>query len=141
MTDKFDQKTRSRVMQAVRSKNTSPEVNIRKALFSRGLRYVIHNKKLPGCPDIVFPKYKSVIFVHGCFWHGHDCKNGKLPQTNKEFWREKIKKNTERDKKNIFLLQNMGWKVKIIWSCELKNKKHFGSEKEIDEIIEWLKAK
>src|SRR3990167_6627740 len=78
MADKFDKKTRSRVMADVKNKNTQPELNIRKALFAKGLRYRIHNKKLPGCPDIVFPKYKAVIFIHGCFWHNHDCKQGQL---------------------------------------------------------------
>ncbi|NGX51875.1 MAG: Very short patch repair protein [Candidatus Anoxychlamydiales bacterium] len=139
MVDKFDKKTRSRVMAAIKNKNTKPEVNIRKALFAKGLRYRIHNKKLPGCPDIVFPKYKAVIFIHGCFWHNHDCKHGQLPKSNVNFWEEKLQKNVERDKKNIQILKYMGWKVKIIWSCKLKNKKEFQSIDYANDIVEWIK--
>src|SRR3990167_8084990 len=127
MADKFDKKTRSRVMADVKNKNTQPELNIRKALFAKGLRYRIHNKKLPGCPDIVFPKYKAVIFIHGCFWHNHDCKQGQLPKTNINFWREKLQKNAERDRNNVNMLKAMGWKVRIVWLCFLKNKKKFKS--------------
>jgi len=138
MADKFDKKTRSRVMASVKNKNTKPEVNIRKALFAKGLRYKIHNKKLPGCPDLVFPKYKAVIFIHGCFWHNHDCKLGKLPSSNVAFWKEKLEKNAERDKRDIIKLKAMGWKVRTIWICQLKHKIKLNSNENLLEIINWI---
>jgi DNA mismatch endonuclease (patch repair protein) len=139
VVDKVDKTTRSRMMASVKSKNTAPELNIRKALFARGLRYRLHNKNLPGSPDLVFPKHKAVIFIHGCFWHNHDCKHGKMPATNQEFWERKIQTNVERDLKNIKALKLIGWRIKVIWSCSLKNKKELRSESGIREIINWLK--
>src|SRR4051812_34123858 len=97
MADKFTKKQRSEIMAKVRSKDTRPELQIRSALFKHGFRFRIHSQSLPGCPDIVLTKYKAVIFVHGCFWHGHTCKGGKLPETNIEFWTSKISGNKERD--------------------------------------------
>lgn len=140
MADKFDKKTRSRVMASVKNKNTKPEVNIRKSLFAQGLRYRLHDKKLPGHPDLVFPKYKAVIFIHGCFWHHHDCKNGKLPASNMDFWRKKLRGNAERDQRNIAALELAGWKVKVIWLCHLKNKGNFHSNDDIAEIVEWVRG-
>ena len=110
-------------MSKVRSKDTKPEEIVRKYLFSKGFRYRKNVKSLPGTPDIVLPKYKTVIFVNGCFWHGHDCSKGKLPETNREKWQEKIATNKKRDEKNYFLLREKHWKVIIIWECQLKNKK------------------
>ncbi len=107
-------------MSKVRSKNTKPEEIVRKYLFSQGFRYRKNVKKLPGTPDIVLPKYKTVIFVNGCFWHGHNCPKGKLPETNKEKWRKKIDENKKRDEKNCELLKENGWRVVIVWECELK---------------------
>ena len=95
---------------------------VRKFLFSNGFRYRKNVKDLPGKPDIVLPKYKTVIFVHGCFWHGHDCPAGKLPETNKIFWKNKIDENKKRDKKNYRKLREEGWKVLIVWECQLKKK-------------------
>lgn len=109
-------------MSKISGKDTKPEILVRKFLFARGFRFRKNVKALPGKPDIVLPKYKTVIFVHGCFWHGHICKSGKLPETNKEFWREKIKINIIRDTSNIKKLKDLGWFVDIIWQCELKNK-------------------
>lgn len=122
--DIWDQKKRSEVMSKIRSKNTKPEITLRKALFAKGFRYRINYKKLPGKPDIVFPKYKTAIFVHGCFWHGHDigCIDSHIPKTNTSFWIQKITKNKERDKKNIALILSMGWKVLTIWDCEIQQK-------------------
>lgn len=109
-------------MGRVASKNTVPEIKLRKLIFSMGFRYRLHCNDLPGRPDIVFLGRKKVIFVHGCFWHGHpNCKASKLPETRKEFWRTKISSNQERDKKNIKELENLGWKVLIVWQCELKD--------------------
>lgn len=110
-------------MSNISAKNTKPEIILRKALFRKGYRYRINCKKLPGKPDIVLPKYKTVIFVNGCFWHSHkDCKDAHLPKTNIEFWRNKINSNVERDNKNIQQLQDAGWNVIVVWECELKKK-------------------
>ena len=106
-------------MSKIGGKNTKPEILVRKFLLSKGFRYRINVKTLPGKPDIVLPKYKTVIFVNGCFWHGHNCKKGKLPSSNIDFWRGKISNNKLRDDKNSDLLIKLGWKVIIIWQCEI----------------------
>jgi len=110
-------------MSKISGKETKPEILVRQYLFRQGFRYRKNDERLPGKPDIVLPKYKTVIFVNGCFWHGHDCPAGKLPNTNREFWETKIKSNIERDKRNYEELERAGWKVIVIWQCELKNKK------------------
>lgn len=116
-------KQRNRCMAAVKGKNTKPEMIVRKYLFSRGLRFRVQVRKLPGTPDIVLPKYKTVIFVNGCFWHGHNgCKYFRLPKSNVEFWKEKIERNIERDKESMQALFDLGWKVVRVWECELRNK-------------------
>lgn len=121
--DIWSKKKRSEVMSRIGSKNTKPELIFRKALFKEGLRYKIHVKMLPGKPDIVLPKYKTVIFVHGCFWHYHkNCPEGRIPDTNSKFWREKLSKNVERDKKHQKELEKMGWKVIVVWECEVEKK-------------------
>lgn len=109
-------------MAKISGKETKPEIIVRKFLFSNGFRYRKNDKRLPGKPDIVLPKYKTIIFVHGCFWHGHHCPAGKYPKTNTEFWVSKIESNIKRDKKNIDALKMSKWKVIIIWQCELKTK-------------------
>lgn len=110
-------------MAAIKGKDTKPEMIVRKYLFSRGLRFRVQVRKLPGTPDIVMPKYKTVIFVNGCFWHGHeDCKYFRLPKSNVEFWKEKIERNIERDKESMRALLDLGWKVVRVWECELRNK-------------------
>ena len=112
---------RSRNMSAIKSKNTKPEITVRKLLHSMGYRFRLHKKDLPGSPDIVLPKYKTVIFVHGCFWHRHqNCKYASNPKTRREFWKKKFKENIERDKKTQEKLKNLGWKTKIVWECEIK---------------------
>ncbi|WP_449386850.1 very short patch repair endonuclease [Chryseobacterium lineare] len=110
-------------MSRIASKETKPEVQIRKALFKKGFRYRKNVKTLSGTPDIVLAKYKTVIFINGCFWHGHNCKKGALPTTRVEFWIEKIGKNKDRDLRNIIDLKNEGWKVITVWQCEISNKK------------------
>ena len=107
-------------MSHIRSKNTKPEELVRKYLFSKGFRYRKNVRKLPGCPDIVLPKYKTVIFVNGCFWHKHDCPRFVWPSSNQEYWIPKITSNVERDERNYFMLRNEGWTVIIVWECELK---------------------
>ena len=112
---------RSRCMAAVKGKDTKPEMIVRKYLFSRGLRFRVQVRKLPGTPDIVLPKYKTVIFVNGCFWHGHEgCKYFRLPKSNVDFWQTKITRNIERDAETEAELAAMGWKVIRIWECEIK---------------------
>ncbi|MDG2955636.1 DNA mismatch endonuclease Vsr [Bisgaard Taxon 10/6] len=122
MTDIFPPKKRSEIMSKVKSKNTKPEILVGTFLFSKGFRYRKNDKRYVGIPDIVLPKYKTVVFIHGCFWHGHVCPKGSLPSSNFEFWKEKITKNKERDIKNRKTLEDLGFKVIVIWECELKNK-------------------
>ena len=115
---------RSRNMSAIKSKNTKPEIKVRKVLHSMGYRFRLHRKDLPGSPDIVLPKYKTVIFVHGCFWHRHqNCKYASTPKTRQEFWNKKFNENINRDKINQENLSSKGWKIIIIWECEIRNKK------------------
>ena len=112
---------RSRNMSAIKSKNTKPEIAVRKLLHSMGYRFRLHRKDLPGSPDIVLPKYKTVIFVHGCFWHRHEnCKYATTPKTRKEFWEKKFRENINRDNLNQANLSLKGWKIIIIWECQLK---------------------
>ena len=129
-------------MSKISGKETKPEILVRKYLFSKGFRYRKNVKYLPGSPDIVLPKYKTVIFVHGCFWHGHEgCKRSKLPETNKVFWRNKINTTKERDLIKFTHLKEMGWNIIIIWQCEIKTKKKQKErlKKLIDEI--WAQSK
>lgn len=122
MADVHDKRTRSYNMSKIRSKDTKPEMIVRKYLFARGFRYRLHDKKLPGKPDLVLPKYNTVIFVHGCFWHGHDgCKYFVVPKTRTDWWLNKINKNKELDRKNSLELKKMEWKVITVFECELKN--------------------
>lgn len=112
---------RSEIMRRVRSKDTGPELTVRKLTHSLGFRYNLHKDDLPGKPDLVFPGKKKVIYVHGCFWHGHQCKRGnRVPKRNKEYWENKIKANIQRDNHHVDDLSNQGWSVLIIWECEIK---------------------
>ncbi len=113
---------RSRVMRAVKGKDTGPEMSVRRMLHKLGYRYRLHRKDLPGKPDLVFPGRRAVIFVHGCFWHGHDCKRGaRIPKTNTEYWTGKIGRNVERDAQAIKDLEATGWRVIVVWECELRD--------------------
>lgn len=120
MADNHSKEVRSKNMSHIRSTNSKPEEIVRKYLFSKGFRYRKNVRTLPGCPDIVLPKYHTVIFVNGCFWHRHDCGRFVCPSSNTEYWIPKINRNVERDKQNHKKLIDMGWKVLIIWECELK---------------------
>lgn len=120
MADNHTKEARSRNMSHIRSKDTKPEEAVRKYLFSQGFRYRKNVKALPGCPDIVLPKYRVAIFVNGCFWHKHDCPRFVWPSSNKDYWVPKILKNVERDSKNHVELEKQGWRVLVIWECELK---------------------
>ena len=136
MADVHDPETRSYNMSRIRGKDTKPEMLVRKYLFGKGFRYRLHDKKLPGKPDIVLKKYKTVIFIHGCFWHGHEgCKYFKIPDTNTEWWAKKIQTNQEHDEKAIRELSDLGWKVLVIWECGLKPKTKQRTLEEVSEKI------
>lgn len=122
MADNHSKEVRSMNMSHIRSTNSKPEEIVRKYLFSKGLRYRKNVSNMPGKPDIVLRKYKTVIFVNGCFWHQHDCVRFVMPSSNTEYWSNKISRNVERDKTNIELLKAQGWKVLVIWECQLKKK-------------------
>ena len=134
ITDIYSKQKRSEIMSKIRGKGTKPEIIVRKFLFSKGFRYRINDKRYPGTPDIILPKYHTIIFVNGCFWHGHEnCKAAILPNTNTESWKKKISDNITRDKNNIEKLEKGGWKVIIIWQCEIKSKK--SKEKRLELLI------
>ncbi|ONF90883.1 very short patch repair endonuclease [Leptospira santarosai] len=140
MADTFTKEKRSSIMANISGKDSKPEVLVRKFLFSLGYRYRKNYTKLIGKPDIVLKKYNTILFVHGCFWHGHrNCKFSTLPVSNKSFWENKINNNSIRDKKNSKILKKLGWKIIIIWQCELMNKKK--REKSFSKIIRKLSAK
>ena len=134
MADVHSPEKRSYNMSRIGSKNTKPEEKVRKYLFSRGFRYRKNDVRLPGKPDIVLPKYKTVIFVNGCFWHKHEgCKYFVWPKNNAEFWKSKIETNVERDQRQKAALQSQGWKVIVIWECELKST---GFEETMDHVVQ-----
>lgn len=136
--DVHDKKTRSYNMACIKGNNTKPEEIVRKSLFAKGFRYRKNDKRLPGSPDIVLPKYRTVIFVNGCFWHGHKgCKNFVVPKTNTEFWLNKITSNIERDAIKSIQLNELGWRVITVWECELK-KPSFDNT--INELIKSIKT-
>lgn len=134
MTDVHSKTVRSYNMSRIRNKDTKPEITVRKFLFSKGFRYRVNDNKLPGKPDIVLPKYKTVIFVNGCFWHGHEnCKYFKLPSTRTEWWKDKIEGNIKNDIKKHAQLRDAGFKVIVVWECEVKSKNNFSGI--IEQII------
>ncbi len=136
MSDIFSKTKRSDIMSKISGKETKPEVLVRKYLFAQGFRYRKNVKDLPGKPDIVLPKYKTVVFVNGCFWHGHkNCKRSTLPTSNTQFWKEKISKNILRDSENVQKLMNMGYKVLTVWQCELTAKTR---EKRLNKLIKHI---
>lgn len=120
MADNLTKEIRSKNMSHIRSTNSKPEEIVRKYLFSKGFRYRKNDKSLPGCPDIVLPKYHTLIFVNGCFWHKHNCGRFVWPASNTEYWTQKINRNLERDKENYKKLTEAGWKILVVWECELK---------------------
>jgi DNA mismatch endonuclease (patch repair protein) len=137
MTDVFSPEKRSAVMRRVKGKDTSPELKVRKALTRLGVRYRLHRKDLPGKPDIVMPGRKLVVFVHGCFWHGHDCRRGaRVPQQNHDYWLDKVARNRARDVKHRAALEAAGWRVETIWECDLKDDLVFDAR-----LSHWLSAR
>lgn len=135
MTDNHTKEIRSRNMSHIRSKNTKPEEKVRKYLFSKGFRYRKNDKRYPGKPDIVLPKYNTIIFINGCFWHKHNCARFVWPSSNKDYWTTKITKNVSRDTKNQLILEEMGWKVITVWECELNK---FNFQDTMDKLIKNL---
>jgi len=132
--DIWTKEKRSEVMSKIKGKNTKPELILRCNLFKQGFRFRIHRKDLPGKPDIVLPKYKTVIFVHGCFWHYHkSCREGRIPSTNSKFWQDKLEHNISKDKENMKALKKENWKVFVVWECEI--------EKQFERTIKKLTAK
>lgn len=127
--DKLSPERRGWLMSRVKSKNTTPEMAVRHLVFGMGYRYRLHDKRLPGRPDLVFSGPRKIVFVNGCFWHGHEgCRYARLPKTRVDFWRAKIEKNQTRDRENIALLEASGWRVLTVWQCELKNVERLASE-------------
>jgi len=137
--DTVDSDTRSRIMASVRQRNTGPEICLRRILHRAGLRYRLHDKNLPGSPDLVFPRFHAVIFVHGCFWHVHKgCKFSTKPSTRRNFWEDKFEANQKRDRRNYQTLAASGWRVLVVWECVIKGEK----EMEVigNEVLNWLKS-
>ncbi|WP_363318026.1 very short patch repair endonuclease [Parvibaculum sp.] len=128
------------MMSGIRSKDTKPELVVRRGLHALGYRYRLHVKDLPGKPDIVLPRRRAAIFVHGCFWHGHNCHLFKWPKTRTDFWRQKIKTNRKNDERAIRALQEQAWRVLIVWECSLKGRTRHSSEKTISLISDWLRS-
>lgn len=140
MADIVPVEVRSRMMSGIRGKNTRPEMLIRKALHMAGFRYRLHDNRLPGKPDLVFPKHHAVIFVHGCFWHGHDCHLFRLPATRTDFWETKIAGNVQRDQRAINILRDDGWRVATVWECALKGKTRLSLDNIIRSLSLWLRS-
>lgn len=136
MADNLTKEVRSMNMSHIRSKNSKPEETVRKFLFANGFRYRKNVNSLPGCPDIVLPKYQTVIFVNGCFWHKHDCPRFVWPASNQAYWKQKIKRNVERDSINKIKLQKLGWRVFTVWECELKKN---SQQERLKELIREIK--
>jgi DNA mismatch endonuclease (patch repair protein) len=140
MADVLTPEQRRLNMKRIKAKDTKPELLLRNGLHQRGYRFRLHRKDLPGRPDIVFPKYRAVIFVNGCFWHMHDCHLFRLPETRRDFWHNKLSKNAERDKCRYENLQSLGWRVLIIWECAVKGKKRLPFEEMLDHCESFLSS-
>lgn len=121
MTDTVDAETRGRIMASVPTKNTSLEMFVRREVHRAGYRYVLHRRDLPGCPDLVFPRHRLAVFVHGCFWHGHGCHLSRLPASHVDFWTAKIERNRARDRQALEALTDFGWRTMVIWQCECED--------------------
>ncbi|WP_407865462.1 very short patch repair endonuclease [Phyllobacterium phragmitis] len=129
---------RSRMMAAIRGTNTKPELTLRRGLHALGFRFRLHDHRLPGRPDLVFPKFRAVIFAHGCFWHGHDCHLFRMPSTRPDFWEAKISRNREVDRRAADALSELGWRQGVVWECALKGRCRLPLEKVIGDCAAWL---
>ncbi|WP_115366366.1 very short patch repair endonuclease [Alteripontixanthobacter maritimus] len=140
MTDVHNSATRSRNMAAIRGADTKPEILVRKALHSLGFRYRIHVRELPGKPDLVLPRYRAVIFVHGCFWHRHDCHLFKWPATRPEFWQQKLDRNVANDDRAQLVLRGIDWRVATVWECALRGRTKRNFDQAIQELAHWIRS-
>lgn len=138
--DRVTPDVRSRMMAGIRGKDTKPELAVRSALHARGFRFRLHRKDLPGKPDLVFPKHRAVVFVNGCFWHGHECHLFRWPKTRPEFWQRKIRSNMERDHARYLELGAAGWRVAIVWECALKGRGRLPISVIADRCADWLES-
>ncbi len=140
MPDVVDKLTRSQMMSGIRSQNTKPEIIIRKALHARGFRYSLHPKGMPGKPDIVMPKWRVAVFVHGCFWHKHGCSLSKMPAANADFWKQKLEGNQSRDARVLGALAASGWRTATIWECAVRGKHALVRLPHVlDELADWIR--
>lgn len=140
MADVVSPAVRSRMMAGIRGKNTKPEIIVRHGLHALGFRYRLHDRKLPGKPDLVFPARQAVIFVHGCFWHGHDCHLFKWPSTREDFWQTKITRNRENDLRHSVALSEAGWRQATVWECSLKGKTRLPQGEPVRLLADWLRS-
>jgi len=138
LADIVDKATRSRMMSGIRGKDTAPEMIVRRGLHARGFRFRLHDRKLPGRPDIVLPGRKAVIMVQGCFWHGHDCHLFRWPASRPDFWRAKISGNVERDRQNALGLRTAGWRLLTVWECAVKGRERLPEDQVLAAIAGWL---
>jgi DNA mismatch endonuclease (patch repair protein) len=125
-------------MAGIRSKDTKPEMIVRRGLHGRGFRFRLHDRALPGCPDLILPRYKAVIFVHGCFWHGHDCPLFKWPRSRADFWKDKITYNIDHDQRVVERLQEAGWRVLTVWECAFRGRPAAELERMLDKAATWI---
>lgn len=139
MPDVVDKQTRSRMMSNIRGKNTKPELLIRRALHGAGFRYRLHDRRLPGKPDLVLPKYNAVVLVNGCFWHGHDCHLFRWPSSRQDWWHTKIGRTVETDRRNTEALTQQGWRIAVIWECALKGRTRLSFDETISTLTDWLR--
>lgn len=140
MPDVLTREQRRLNMSRIRGKDTRPELMLRRGLHARGFRYRIHDRRLPGSPDLVFPQHLAVIFVHGCFWHGHDCPAFRMPATRPEFWAEKIAANRARDARDVASLRAAGWRVLVVWECSLKGPRRLERDAVLARAAEFVRA-
>lgn len=140
MTDVVSTETRSRMMSGIRGKDTNPELLIRRGLHRQGLRFRLHVKELPGKPDMVLPRHNVVVFVHGCFWHAHGCRLFKWPKSREQFWRGKLGGNKKRDRKHVRELLALGWRVAVVWECDLKGQTDSARTKTIRKLSSWIRS-
>lgn len=140
MPDIVSPEVRSRIMAGIRGTDTKPEMTLRKALHALGFRFRLHDRRLPGKPDLVFPRYRAVLFAHGCFWHGHDCHLHRLPSTRTEFWAAKVARNRALDARVSEALADQGWRQGVVWECSLRGKSRLGLEDIIADCSAWLRS-
>ena len=139
MADVVSPEVRSRMMSGIRGKDTKPEWLVRRALHARGFRYRLHSRRLPGRPDIVLSRFRAVVFVHGCFWHGHDCNYFRLPSTRPEFWQDKIQRNHANDARHHAALLAAGWRIATVWECALRGRDH-DVDQVADQLTQWVRG-